>query len=45
MGWIGKLFAKQGELSARNPWTSIFIGLILITFGTLGFVNFQSTVS
>lgn len=45
MGFIGKVFAKQGALSARYPCTSIFIGLILVAFGSLGFVNYQSTVS
>ena len=45
MGFIGKVFAKQGSLSARYPCTSIFIGLILVAFGSLGFVNYQSTVS
>lgn len=45
MGFVGKLFAKQGELSASNPCTSIFLGLFVIAMGGFGFINFQSTVS
>jgi hypothetical protein len=45
MGFIGKLFAKQGELSATHPCTSIFLGVICILIGVFGFINFQSTVS
>jgi hypothetical protein len=40
MGFVGKLFAKQGELSASNPCTSIFLGLIIVAIGCVGFINF-----
>jgi len=45
MGFLGKVFYKTGKASASRPWTSIFIGLVIVAIGTLGFINFQSTVS
>ena len=45
MGLLGKIFYSTGKASATRPWTSIFIGLIIIAVGSLGFINFQSTVS
>ena len=45
MGLLGKIFYKTGKASATRPWTSIFIGLVIVCIGSLGFVNFQSTVS
>lgn len=45
MGLLGKIFYKTGKASATRPWTSIFIGLVIVCIGSLGFINFQSTVS
>jgi len=45
MGFLGKIFYNTGKASATRPWTSIFIGLIIVLVGSLGFINFQSTVS
>ena len=45
MGLLGKIFYKTGKASAMRPWTSIFVGLIIVAVGTLGFINFRSTVS
>ena len=45
MGLIGKIFYKTGKASATRPWTSIFIGLVIVAIGCIGFVNWQSTVS
>ena len=45
MGLIGKIFYNTGKASATRPWTSIFIGLVICAIGSIGFVNFRSTVS
>jgi len=45
MGLLGKIFYTTGKASARRPWTSIFIGLVIVAIGSLGFINWQSTVS
>ena len=45
MGLLGKLFYKTGKASATRPLTSIFIGLVFTCIGSLGFINFRSTVS
>ena len=45
MGFVSNVFYHTGKASARRPWTSIFIGLIIVCIGSLGFYNFQSTVS
>lgn len=45
MGFLGKVFYSTGKASATRPWTSIFIGVIIVLVGSLGFINFQSTVS
>jgi hypothetical protein len=44
MGIIAKAFYKYGLWSARKPITSIFIGLIFIMIGSIGFINSQTTV-
>jgi hypothetical protein len=44
MGIIGKAFYNYGLWSARKPVTSIFIGIIVILIGTIGFINKQTTV-
>lgn len=43
MGLIRNLFYHTGKASATRPWTSIFIGLIIVCIGSMGFYNFQST--
>ena len=45
MGLLGKIFYTTGKASATRPWTSIFIGLVIVAIGSIGFVNFRSTVS
>lgn len=39
MGFVGKAFYHYGLWSARKPITSIFIGIIFITVGSIGFIN------
>ena len=43
MGLLGKMFYHTGKASATRPVTSIFIGLIIVAIGSIGFINFQST--
>ena len=43
MGLLAKAFYNTGKWSASRPWASIFMGLIIVAIGSLGFVNFQST--
>ena len=45
MGLLGKMFYHTGRASATRPVTSIFIGIVIIAIGSIGFINFQSTVS
>lgn len=45
MGLLSKLFYKTGKSSATRPWTSIFIGLVIVAVGSIGFINSQTTVS
>ena len=45
MGFLGKMFYHTGRASGRRPVTSIFIGIVIIAIGAIGFINFQSTVS
>ena len=45
MGLLGNIFYTTGKASATRPWTSIFIGLVITMIGSVGFLNFQSTVS
>ena len=45
MGFLSKIFYHTGKASATRPITSIFVGLVLVLVGAIGFVNFQSTVS
>ncbi len=45
MGVLGNIFYTTGKASATRPWTSIFIGLVITMIGSIGFLNFQSTVS
>ena len=40
MGLLGKVFYQTGKASATRPWTSIFIGCILVLIGSLGFINY-----
>lgn len=39
MGIIGKAFYSYGLWAARKPVTSIFIGLMFIMVGSIGFIN------
>ena len=45
MGSLRNCFYVTGKASARRPWTSIWIGIIIVAIGSLGFINMQSTVS
>jgi len=45
MGLLGNIFYTTGKASATRPWTSIFIGLVITMIGSIGFINFRSTVS
>ena len=45
MGFLDKAFYHTGKASAQRPCTSILIGLLITAIGTIGFVNFRSTVS
>ena len=45
MGSLRDCFYVTGKASARRPWTSIWIGIIIVAIGSLGFINMQSTVS
>jgi len=45
MGLLGKAFYHTGKASATRPWTSIFIGLILVCVCSLGFINYQGTAN
>ena len=40
MALIGKLFYRTGKASATRPYTSIFIGMVIVLIGSLGFLNF-----
>lgn len=39
MGIIGKAFYNYGLWSARKPVTAIFIGIVFIMIGSIGFIN------
>jgi hypothetical protein len=45
MGYLANGFYKWGLWSASRPFTAIFIGAIVVTIGTVGFINSQTTVS
>jgi hypothetical protein len=45
MGYLANGFYKWGLWSASRPFTSIFIGAMVIMIGTVGFLNSQTTVS
>mmetsp|Transcript_42759 Transcript_42759/g.65716 ORF Transcript_42759/g.65716 Transcript_42759/m.65716 type:complete len:139 (+) Transcript_42759:73-489(+) len=40
---LKQLSFKLGKLTSGNPMTSIFIGLLILTFCACGFVNLQIT--
>ena len=45
MGILDQTFYHAGKASAQRPCTSILIGLLITTIGSIGFVNYRSTVS
>lgn|ERR1719223_1099618 len=45
MSFIADVFYVTGKASARRPWTSIFIGIMIAMVGCLGFFNAQSTAN
>ena len=45
MGYLGKVFYTYGLWSAKKPFSAIFIGVVLIMIGSIGFLNMQATVS
>ena len=40
MGFLANIFYTTGKASATRPITSIFIGIIIILIGSIGYVNF-----
>ena len=44
MGYLAQGFYKWGLWSASRPFASIFIGILVVTIGTVGFLNSQTTV-
>jgi hypothetical protein len=45
MGYLANAFYKWGLWSASRPFTAIFIVAIVVSIGTVGFINSQTTVS
>ena len=43
MGYLSRIFYHTGKASANRPWTSIFIGMVIIMVGSIGFINYQKT--
>jgi len=39
MGYLANGFYKWGLWTATRPYTAIFIGAIVVTIGTVGFIN------
>jgi len=43
MGFIGKAFYAYGLWAAKKPFTAIFIGILVVVIGAVGFLNEQTT--
>jgi hypothetical protein len=44
MGYLADGFYKYGLWAATRPLTAIFIGVVFVVIGFVGFINSQTTV-